>query len=668
MKSKEYIKQLEDLLLHAEYQYRVKNNPIMSDLDYDEQIMELKELYKSYKQTPDKNSILNMIGDDTITSFSKIHHNRIMGSISNSYNSDDTKEWFKRIKKELNKSTYYDIEFKYDGVSASIIYDNGFLQTVSTRGNGLIGDDITNNAKQTLNIPISLNSVYPNFCGEIRGELVIFKSDFDIINSKLNDGDKFKNPRNLVSGSIKSLDSSTVKERMVRFIPFQSFEQNTEIDINEFYRLFDVNITRYTHLTEDEVVNKIKEIEINKIFKNQEMLCDGVVIKTSLKNRENLYHINKEKPLCFLAYKFKQETANTEVIDIIWQVGKRHITPVAILKPVDLEGSTISRATLHNLSQYENLQITIGDIVEIEKAGFIIPHINKNLSLSEHPFDNGILHIPEDCPICGTQTSIEEKGSKFLCCDNPDCKGKKYIIIDNFVKALKIDGIGIGTIMKLVDKEIIVELPDLYSMTIEALEMVTGKKNAKKIKKNIDNSVIQPLNKIIQALGIHQVGKGSSEKLAESVQSFGKFLTINETEMHQLQDFGEETIKCIVEYRERHQISLKRFNEIFVVPEIKETASDIFKDLTFVVTGKATKGRSELSNIIKENGGKVSGSVSKKVDILIVGSLEDANFNSTKVKKANGLGIKIENEFYLYDKLGIETEEKLSDDDIDELF
>jgi len=631
------IQQLENVLNDYEYHYRVLDKSLVSDQTFDELMNKLKQLSLKYPEHVSDNSPLKKIGTVLVDGFKKITHRKLMGSIDNAYTTNEVRAWASKL--GLGSDVIYRLDDKYDGISGSLHY-NKTLEKAGTRGNGVEGDDITDNAKMVWNIPISLNLV-----GEIRGEFVIYKRDFEKINEKLEEKDKYKNPRNLVSGTMKSSKSQIIRDRFVHFIPFQALDINgEEIDFDLSCFKYIENQTKFVGNIEA-IIKEIAKIENNETYKTKDYMVDGLVIKVQdLAFRKQLGHGTKCPKWC-LAYKFKQETAITVTNDVIWQVGKERITPVAILEPVDLGGSTISRATLHNLSKMEELKIQIGDTVEIEKAGFIIPQINKVIlqSASSKP-----IIPPEHCPVCKTKTIIEVTESKFLICPNPDCKGKRYVFIENFVKALDIDDVGCKLVQELVDKELVVKYPDLFALTFDQLLTCErmGKKSANKILKNIENAKTQKLADIIRSLGMKLIGRSSSKKIAKICETFDDFLALPASSIYNIEDLGEESTKSIVTYREANQQLLLELKEIFSLKK-KETTTNELKGLTFVITGKATEGRAIIAKAIEGKGGKISSSVSAKVDYLILGSLEEINFTSSKTKKANKLNVTIENEFFV---------------------
>ena len=655
MKNK--IKELEEQINRWEYEYRILNTPTVSDEIFDITKKELEELSKKYPEYVTENSPINKIGEVLTDGFKKVKHQHIMGSLSNTYNEEEVELWVRKIAKLLDiklHELYFTLEDKFDGISGSLIYDDS-LRCAITRGNGELGDDITNNAKMVLNIP----SYIENFTGEIRGEFVINKSDLHRVN-ELENAD-FKNVRNLVSGTMKSLDSNVIRNRFVQFIPYYVYDKNhREIkqlshERNRIENLFHVKTQNYC-LSFQRLIKQLKSFEDKEsdcYYKNRPYLVDGAVIKVAdIDAREKLGYKN-ENPVWAIAYKFKQEKAITKVKSITWQVGRNHITPVAELESVELEGTTVSRATIHNVTQLKRLQVTEGCKVEIEKAGFIIPYINKVVEKT-----NDDIVIPEYCPSCQAKTNIVCVESEYLACSNDFCIDKLKSMVEYSIRAIKIDSIGESLISELVDKKIIKKPIDIFTLKYNTLMTLDrmGKTKANKILKNIQTAIIQPLNKIIEFLGIDDVGKSNSEKLAQQFKSFKEFVEAESFE--NIENIGEKTIQKIKSFIQNNKDYLSDVDDTFIQRK-NEGFSNLLEGLRFVVTGGATKPRGELEAIITKNGGKVSSSVSNKTDILIIGSKESDSFNSSKKKKAIELSIPIHDEFYLFDRVNIKyTQEK----------
>lgn len=675
------IRALENAINEFEYHYRILDNPIVSDEEFDKTKKELEKLSKEYPQFVSENSPLKRIGAVLTDGFNRVNHKHIMGSIENTYSHEELIDWDKKLSEKLGvkpNSIHYILEDKFDGISGSLHYEDSKLVLAATRGDGVVGDDITNNAKMVLNIPKELSVDYS---GEIRGEFVIFKNQLEKINEA--EDEEFKNVRNLVSGTMKSHDSNIVRNRNVIFIPYYCFDENNdEIDFDGvfgseiFAEFWDIGLP--TFQTEGGNISRIIDVlkdlenkEHHRYYKNRLWLVDGAVIKVSdFSLREKLGYVS-HCPVWAKAFKYSQEKAVTKLKSITWQVGRDRISPVAELEPVELEGTTVSRATCHNITQMKRLGIVAGCMVEIEKAGFIIPYINK--VVDNKIIDN--IDIPETCPVCGHKTEIRQIEAEYLTCTNEMCKGKLLSKTNYFVKTLKIDCIGKSLIQKLIDANMIKTPLDLFHITYEQLISLEkmGKTNASKILKNIEKAMIQPFSKVIACLGINEVGESNSEKIAFKIKSISELMKTDFDTLASIDNVGEKTANFILEYVNKNQSYLERVDKVFVVRK-DEGYSEILAGKKFVITGAAVKPREELESMVKRNGGECSSSVSKKTDYLIIGSKEDDSFNSSKKKKALELNVPIVNEFWLFEKINFTFEtkcdkiDKVKDDVLNDYF
>lgn len=647
---------LENQINEAEYAYRVLDNPIISDEVFDHLKKELKILSEAYPEFVTSNSPLKKIGIALTDGFKKVKHKSIMGSIENTYEHKELIEWAKKIARELHTSIdqlKFILDDKYDGISGSLIYNNGLLTTATTRGDGEYGDDITNNAKMCWNIPLDINNIN---ISEIRGEFVIFKDDLERIN-QLESAD-YKNVRNLVSGTMKSLNSEVIRNRFVHFIPFQFFDlDGNEMDIIKSYHTRQLFNIQTVHTSGDiyyiiEALKDRESVSSEMYFRNRKFLIDGAVVKVyDIDHRKTLGY-SSSCPNWARAFKYSQEKAITKVLNITWQVGRNKITPVAELEPVQLEGTTVSRATIHNITQLKRLNIAIGDSVEIEKAGFIIPYINKVTQKSENEYS-----FPSNCPCCKAPTKVIKIESEELTCTNDFCPAKLVSNTIYLVKSLNIAEIGSSVIKELVDKKIIKTHFDILSLKYETIMTLDrmGKTKANKIYNNIQKGLVQPLNKVIQCIAISSLGESNSEKIANKFQSFNDFLNTNVSDLLSIENIGESTANNIMEYISKNKEILHKLKDTFVI-RVEEGFSEKLKGEKIVITGAATKSRDELEAMVKKNGGEISNSVSKKTTTVIIGSKEPANYKSSKKTKAIELNIPIVDEFWLFDKIGVDEE------------
>ena len=677
---------MEDTLNRWEYLYRVKDNPEVSDEDFDILMKEYKELANIYPQFVTENSPLNKVGSVLVDGFQKVEHKLVMGSLENVYSKQEIIDWVESLGQKLNvppSSLRFVLEDKFDGISGELVYQNGKLIEASTRGDGNIGDLITENAKMAVNMPCQMKWK-KDFTGYIRGEFIIFKKDFE----KINEIEKatFKNPRNLVSGTMKSLDSKIVKNRFVFFVPYYFYDKDyKEIDIDndedvylrklpdefdrkengyctlkgysQYYSFFMQN--RYYGLNVKTIFALIDDAEeegCDSNYKNRPYPIDGLVLKLEGKGYREILGNSSNCPNWARAYKFKQEKAITKVKGITWQVGREKITPVAELEPVELEGTTVSRATIHNVTQLKRLGVVKGSTVEIEKAAFIIPYIRSCQK------NNGEPYIPETCPVCGQPTKIVKIDSEYLICTNEFCKAKLLASCDYAVKVLGIDNIGESLLEKLINADIVktpLDIMKLSEMKLLYVERM-GDKLASKIVKNINKAVVQTLPKIIEFLGIKGVGKLISEKICSiGINSFSEFIDMDYSVLEKIDGIGSFVITSLNDYREKNKDYMKQVADLFILKKMNKT--NILEGLKFVITGAAVVDRNVLEKLVKENGGSVSGSVSKNTDVVIIGSKEGENYNSTKKKKAVELGKQIVNEQWLFEKVGYCFENQVVD-------
>ncbi|MBO7043632.1 NAD-dependent DNA ligase LigA [bacterium] len=683
--------EMEQKLNRWEYEYRVLDRPTVSDQYYDEQMNLYKKMIEEHPEYKTEDSPLNKIGTVLTDGFKKEKHNFIMGSLENTYSLDELEKWIDSVIAEYGK-VRFSVEDKFDGISLSLRFKDGKLDKAVTRGNGDYGDNVTENAKMIWNMPNTLYHLDGSlFNGEIRGEAIILKSDVERIN-KLEKAD-FKNPRNLVSGTMKSLDSNIVRKRFVHFIPYYFYyadnkEIETSIIIEDLKSQFTINHTFHWQTTfesdkKEDILNLLKdysteEYYVNEIlsrksfnyYKNRDYPVDGAVIKVIGSDIRKKLGYTSSCPKWAKAFKYEQEKAITTVKEITWQVGRDRITPVAELEPVELEGTTVSRATVHNITQLKNLGIVKGSKVKIEKAGFIIPYIIEVVE------NKGNVIIPTTCPVCGEYTEIVSVEAEYLVCCNPYCKGKLLQNCLYSLKVLEIDNIGESLIKSLIDKELIHTPLDILKLKYEDFETIErmGKTSINKILRNIMKAQIQPLSKMIEFLGIKNVGKQMSEKIASSglIKCFEDFINMDYRKLLNVNGIGNSLVDELNNYRVLNGKYLDEVREYFI--EKETNISDRLNGMKFVVTGEASVSRNEIEKLIKDNGGSVSGSVSKNTDIVIIGSKESENYNSTKKKKAVELGKQIVNEFWLFEKLGIDdkkeniSEKENNKDDIEELF
>ncbi|MDC3077546.1 NAD-dependent DNA ligase LigA, partial [Flavobacteriales bacterium] len=507
------INHLRDELHHHNYLYYVKNSPIISDYEFDKKLNELIKLENKFPEFLDMNSPTMRVGSSLSNEFNSINHNFQMYSLENSYSIDDLKEWEKRIKKKLGiENISYCCELKLDGVSVSLSYKNGNFVQGLTRGDGITGDDITENLKTINTIPLKIKN-HLNF--DIRGEVVIEKSDFKKLNQdRFSLGEQpYMNPRNTASGSIKLIKSEEVKKRPLKCYSFQvvgeSLPFKTQIESLNFGIESGFNVSQTFKFCKNlnEVVNYLEFWEKNKESNNFEI--DGVVIKVNKLNFQKELGFTSKFPRWAIAYKFKTDQAITQLIDVTYQVGRTGaVTPVANLEPILLNGTIVKRASLHNSDQIDKLNLKYDDYVIVEKGGEIIPKIT-NVVLSRRSYNSRKIIFKKKCPSCDSELVKSE--AQHYCLNKKSCHPQILGKIKHFIsrKAMNIEGFGTETIERLLEKKLINDFSDIYKLNLNDLINLErmAEKSAQNLISAIEKSKDQPFEKVLFGLGIRYVGE-----------------------------------------------------------------------------------------------------------------------------------------------------------------
>jgi DNA ligase (NAD+) len=632
-----YDKKIELLKKYA-YAYYVLDNPLITDEEYDRLYHEVLEYERMYPDQIASDSPTLRVGGIVLDSFSKASHIKRMWSMEDIFDHDELLEWIKRVEKNVDNPSYF-CEPKFDGASLNIIYENGFLKQAITRGDGVIGEDVTENVKTIRSVPLEID--YKELI-EIRGEVVIKKSDFLKINDERLEEQLplFANPRNAAAGSLRQLDSSITAKRRLFFYPWGIGENSLNDKLlsskMEFiYQLGFLPPPMYKK------IDSIKEIEdfYNEIISKRdkiEMMMDGMVVKVDeIALQEELgYTVKYPKWMC--AYKFPALEKSTVIKDIILQVGRTGVvTPVAVVEPTDIEGVVVERATLHNFDEIERKDIRIGDRVIIIRSGDVIPKIIK---VQEQYRDGTQRKIPRPsvCPVCHKELLDE---GILIKCQNLECSARVVNSIKYFAskQCLNIDGLGGKIVEKLYQEGLVKSVMDLFTLKEEELLKLEGFKE-KKVQ-NLLNSIKAVKGsacwRVINSFGIEHIGEVGSKKICEA---FGlEFINTDKDALLELDGFGEEMAESVLEFvRVNHEMILHLFEVI--EPEVvqkKEAKNNPFKDKVIVLTGSMSQSRNEIKEMLEELGAKVTGSVSKKTDYVIYG--EDAG---SKYDKALKLGVK----------------------------
>lgn len=633
------------------YRYYVLDDPLISDYDFDMMLKELEKLEKENPEHFDINSPTQRVGGDITKSFNTSVHGTPMYSLDNSYSLEDLKEWEKRIKKIIDSPVEYTCELKFDGVSINLTYKDGELLRAVTRGDGVKGDDVTSNVKTIPTVPLKLRE---NITGEFeaRGEIVMPLDGFNQLNKKrLENGEEpFKNPRNTASGSLKLQDSKEVSERPLECLLYSVEDPklfNNHIQFLENAKSFGFNIYDNYKCSSslDEIFEFIEYWEKNRL--NLPFEIDGVVLKVNDFYQREALGFTSKFPRWAMAYKFKPENTGTRLNSISFQVGRTgSITPVANLEPVNLAGTIVKRASLHNADFIETMDIRIGDYVYVEKGGDIIPKIT-NVDISKRSLDSEKFEFPEYCPECGSKLHRFEGEANHYCLNYNGCKPQIIGRIQHYIsrKALDIEGLGQETVALLVNANLIKNYSDLYELKFD--QIVGLERMAEKSANNLITGILDskniPFERVLYGLGIRYVGETVAKKLAKHFENIDNILNSDFDELISVDEIGEKIANSIIEFSQNSENveiinSLKSHNIQFEIDDSNKNVSSILVGKSFVISGVfANFSRDELKKLIESNGGKISSSISSKTTYLIAGS----NMGPSKKEKAEKLNIKI---------------------------
>ena len=638
MTKEEYEKNIEKLISWAKAYY-VDDEPIASDEEYDKLARECLEFENNNKNLINPNSPNRRVGGAILKGFKKANHLSRMWSQEDVFNDKELEDWIKRASK-VGENLEFFCQPKFDGASLNLIYENGILKQAITRGDGEVGEDVTQNAMTIQSIPLEITE---KSLIEIRGEVVIKKSDFEAINiERLKKSEAtFANPRNAAAGSLRQLDSSITSKRKLFFNAWGvgqnslNFEK-TSVMMDYIFSLGFVKTPMQTLVKE---INDIKKLYENMIKKRDTfpMLLDGMVIKIDDIATQQDLGFTQKFPRWSCAYKFPAVEKTTKLKNIILQVGRTGVvTPVAIVEPVLIEGANVERATLHNFDEIKRLDLKINDEIIIIRSGDVIPKITKVLKDRRTGNEKEILK-PTICPDCSSELLIEDIMIK---CQNLDCPSRVVNSIIYFASknCLNIDGLGDKIVELLVNEKKIFDILDLYSLKYEDLENLEGFKEKKinNLLNAIENSKNSELHRVLTALGIEHIGEVASKSICSK---FGLDLVdVSFEDLISIDGIGEQMANSFLEFfRVNREFVLKLFYILKPKVTIKEEAKDnIFKNKTVVVTGTMSKSRDEIKIFLENLGAKVSSSVSKKTDFVIYGA--DAG---SKYDKAIELGVKI---------------------------
>lgn len=661
------IDSLRDQIRHHEYRYYVLDDPEVSDAEFDRLMNQLKKLEAEHPELITPDSPTQRVGGKPREGFVKIAHSVPMLSLDNAYNEEELRNWERRVHELAGRK---DIEFvcelKLDGMSLALRYEAGKLMRGITRGDGSTGEDVTANVRTVRSIPLSIPpeklkkaGIPPDF--EVRGEMLMPIASFKRMNEEREKQalSLFANPRNATAGTVRQLEPGITAQRRLDYFAYMLISNGRTVFDHHWDTLnaletvgLKVNPRRALATNFDEIWKFIGHWEEKRESLPYEI--DGVVIKVNGTALQRELGFTGKAPRWAIAYKYAARAGITQIENIHVQVGRTgKLTPVAELKPVPIGGTTVSRATLHNMDEIERLGVKIGDWVEVERGGDVIPKVTRVLDDAKHPRGRKTFHMPEHCPVCGGHV-VRAEGEADHRCVNQKCPAKLRETILHFASrgVMNIDGMGDALVTQLTDRGMVKDVADIYKLTkanLLSLERM-GEKSADNVLREIDNSKRLPLERVIYGLGIRFVGERTGQFLAEHFGSMDDLVKATEEELQQVEEVGPRIAKSIVEFfaepKNRELVDELRAAGLTFKGKKKERGTKL-AGKTFVLTGTlATYTRDEAKKLIEDAGGKVAGSVSKKTDYVVAGTEA-----GSKLDKAKELGVKVIDENSLRDLL-----------------
>ncbi|MDB3937459.1 NAD-dependent DNA ligase LigA [Flavobacteriaceae bacterium] len=652
MTVKEQIEFLRLELHKHNYNYYVLDNPTISDYEFDSKLNQLKKIEDLHPEFYDSNSPTVRVGGEITKNFKTVIHNTPMYSLDNSYSIEDLYDWEKRIRKIIDDEIMFTCELKYDGASISLSYIDGKFVKAITRGDGIQGDDVTANIKTIPTVPLVLQGDHiSNF--DIRGEIVMPIDGFKKLNlERVSNGDEpFKNPRNTASGSLKLQDSKEVSKRPLECLLYSIVEKKGIIKSQnqslESAKSWGFNVSPYSVLvkTVQEVYDFVSHWESNRYSLPFEI--DGIVIKVNDIDQQNELGFTSKFPRWAIAYKFKPEQSSTVLNSITYQVGRTgSITPVANFDPIDLAGTVVKRASLHNSDFIKKMDIRLNDHVYVEKGGDIIPKIVK-VDISKRDHLSTETKFISNCPECGSELKKNEGEANHYCVNTTLCSPQVSGRIQHFIsrKAMDIDGLGAETVNLLVENKLINNYSDIYRLKVE--DLLGLERMAEKSSENLINGVLMSkkisFDRVLYALGIRHVGVTVAKKLAQHYNNIDALMCASYEDLESVDEIGGKIAESIISFFNTQE-NLMMINDLkfyglnFEIDESKVVKSSKLKNKLFVVSGVFSKfSRDDLKLEIEKNGGKVKSSISSKTNYVIAGD----NMGPSKKIKAESLGINI---------------------------
>jgi DNA ligase (NAD+) len=661
------IEALREKIRHHEYRYFVLDDPEISDAEFDQLMIQLKKLEADHPALITPDSPTQRVGGKPREGVVKAAHSSPMLSLDNTYSVDDLRNWERRVH-ELSgrKDIDYVCELKLDGMSLALLYENGRLVRGITRGDGSVGEDVTLNVRTVRSIPLSISkeklkaaAIPADF--EVRGEMLMPLAAFRKMNQQREEKglSLFANPRNATAGTVRQLEPSIVAQRRLDYFAYMLLQDGRTFFDRHWESLkaldaagFKVNPSRKLAKNFEDVWAFIEQEESKREKLPYEI--DGIVVKVDRTALQEELGYTGKAPRWAIAYKYAARAGITQIEGILWQVGRTgKLTPVAILKPVPIGGTTVSRATLHNADEIERLGVKLDDWVEVERGGDVIPKVTRVVDDKDHPRGRKLFHMREDCPVCGTKV-VRSEGEVDYFCVNANCPAKLRETILHFASrgVMNIDGMGEALVNQLTDRGLVKNVADIYKLTeadLLSLERM-GEKSAQNVLREIEASKKLPLERVIYGLGIRFVGERTAQFLAEQLGSMDELMNASEEELQQVNEVGPRIAQSIAEFFQepRNRELVERLRQAgLTFAGIKKERGTKFAGKTFVLTGTLTRPRDQVKKMIEDAGGRVSGSVSKKTDYVVAGT--DAG---SKLDKAKELGVSVIGEKELDELLG----------------
>ncbi len=662
------IESLRDKIRHHESLYYVLDRPEISDAEFDKLMLQLKQFEAEHPDLITSDSPTQRVGGKPREGFVKVPHSSPMLSLDNTYNEDELRAWEHRVHELSGRSDVdYVCELKLDGMSLALIYENGKLVRGVTRGDGSVGEDVTLNVRTVRSIPLLIPAEKLKKAGipadfEVRGELLMPTASFKKINEeRQRDGlPTFANPRNFTAGTVRQLDSNITAQRRLDYFPYMLLRNGRTYFDRHWKTLgaldtagFKVNQNRKLVSAMDEVWTFIQQWEAKRDSLPYEI--DGIVVKVDRTALQDELGFTGKAPRWAIAYKYAARAGITKLENVRWQVGRTgKLTPVAELVPVSIGGTMVRNATLHNMDEIERLGVKIGDWLQVERGGDVIPKVAKVVDDKDHPRGKDDIDVPDKCPVCGTKV-MRTEGEVDYRCVNANCPAKLLGTILHFASrgVMNIDGMGDALVAQLTDRGLVKNVADIYKLTKENLLSLErmGEKSAQNILDEIENSKKLPLDRVIYGLGIRFVGERTAQFLAEHFGSMDALEKASVEELQNVDEVGPRIAESIAEFfsipANRKLVERLREAKLTLTGEKKQRGTKL-AGKTFVLTGTLPHfTRDEAKKMIEDAGGKVTGSVTKKTDYVVAGS--DAG---SKLGKARELGVAVIDEKQMEELVG----------------